>query len=458
MLVRFNVGNFLSFKEVQEFSLIKGKAKSKLERVFESDKVRLLKFAALFGANASGKSNLVSSIKYAQAAIVRGFPKKGKVSAFKLDPEYKNKPSYFEFEIFLNENIYSYGFEIILSTNTLVSEWLFELNVSGNDKKIFARDIINDNFESDLHLKSKEMKNKFNVYSDDLKSNSSVLFLTEMNRAKDELYKKQSELTIFKDVYEWFVKKLDVNYPDAPISGYSYFRDTDNKEEVCRIIRSLGTGITNYLEVKSTIEQLQQNLPKSIFERLESDIKDLTIAQEKGKSLTSISIRFNDMYYVISLDKEGKIDVTTIAFNHGSDEVFDFSEESDGTRRILDLIEILFSESGKIYVIDEIDRSLHPQLTYKLIQEFLNVARKRDVQLIITTHESRLLDFGLLRQDEIWIANKNSNGATELYSLDEYNVRFDKKVDKAYLEGRYGGVPIFSSIFPIEEDRCDENT
>lgn len=458
MLVRFSVGNFLSFKEVQEFSLIKGKAKSKSERVFETDKVRLLKFAALFGANASGKSNLVSSIKYAQAAIVRGLPKKGKISAFKLDSDYKNKPSYFEFEIYLNESVYSYGFEIILSRNELVSEWLFELSASGTDKIIFARDIANEGFTSDLIIKSKEIRNKFGVYSDDLKSNFNVLFLSEMNRAKDELYKNPNELTIFKDVYDWFARKLDVNYPDAPVSGYSYFRDTNNKEEVCRIIRSLGTGITNYLEVKSSIDQLQKNLPKPIFERLESDLKDLKIAQEKGMSLRSISIRFNDMYYVISTGKDEEIDVTTIAFNHGSDVIFDFSEESDGTRRILDLIEILFSEPGKVYVIDEIDRSLHPQLTYKLIQEFLNVARKRNVQLIITTHESRLLDFGLLRQDEIWISNKNAIGATELYSLDEYNVRFDKKVDKAYLEGRYGGVPIFSSIFPIEEDRCDANT
>ncbi|WP_152495384.1 AAA family ATPase, partial [Dehalobacter sp. UNSWDHB] len=148
----------------------------------------------------------------------------------------------------------------------------------------------------------------------------------------------------------------------------------------------------------------------------------------------------------------------TIVFNHGNDAVFDFSEESDGTRRILDLIEILFSGEGKVYIIDEIDRSLHPQLTYKFIQEFLTAARKRNIQLVITTHESRLLDFGLLRQDEIWIANKTLSGTTELYSLDEYNVRFDKKVDKAYLEGRYGGIPIFSTIFPVKEDDSYENS
>ena len=118
----------------------------------------------------------------------------------------------------------------------------------------------------------------------------------------------------------------------------------------------------------------------------------------------------------------------------------------------MDLLDILFSNEGETYVIDEIDRSLHPCLTYKFVQKYLRLAAKRDLQLIVTTHESRLLDFGLLRQDEIWIANKNLGGATELYSLDEFNVRFDKKVDKAYLEGRYGGVPIFDTIFPVERE------
>jgi AAA15 family ATPase/GTPase len=105
----------------------------------------------------------------------------------------------------------------------------------------------------------------------------------------------------------------------------------------------------------------------------------------------------------------------------------------------------------KVFIIDEIDRSLHPQLTYRFIKYFLHLATNRNVQLIVTTHESRLLDFDLLRQDEIWLSEKDKEGATNLYSLDEYNVRFDRKVDKAYLEGRYGGVPIFTTLFPLEE-------
>ena len=80
----------------------------------------------------------------------------------------------------------------------------------------------------------------------------------------------------------------------------------------------------------------------------------------------------------------------------------------------------------------------------------LNLAAEKNIQLIVTTHESRLMDFDLLRRDEIWFVDKKENGESDIYSLEEYNARFDQKIDKAYLEGRYGGIPIFSTIFPVE--------
>ena len=132
---------------------------------------------------------------------------------------------------------------------------------------------------------------------------------------------------------------------------------------------------------------------------------------------------------------------------------FDFSEESDGTIRLFDLIETLISNKNKTYIIDELDRCLHPCLTYKFVQTFLDYAKERNVQLIVSSHESRLLDFNLLRRDEVWFVEKNPYGESSIYSLDEYNVRFDQKVDKAYLEGRYGGVPLFTALFPIEKEQ-----
>ena len=106
---------------------------------------------------------------------------------------------------------------------------------------------------------------------------------------------------------------------------------------------------------------------------------------------------------------------------------------------------------NKVFVIDEVDRCLHPSLTYRFVETFLDIAKQNGVQLIVTTHESRLMDFDLLRRDEIWFVDKNKNGESSIYSLEEYNARFDQKIDKAYLEGRYGGVPIFSAVFPVTE-------
>lgn len=128
-------------------------------------------------------------------------------------------------------------------------------------------------------------------------------------------------------------------------------------------------------------------------------------------------------------------------------------EESDGTRRMLDLLELIFaakSGSKKVYVIDEIDRSLHPHLTHKLIETYLDLVDKSEIQLIVTTHESYIMNLDLLRRDEIWFIEKDKEGVSSLYSLDEYNERFDKKIDKAYLDGRYGGVPFFDDPILIK--------
>lgn len=124
---------------------------------------------------------------------------------------------------------------------------------------------------------------------------------------------------------------------------------------------------------------------------------------------------------------------------HGEENIlFNLSEESDGTVRILDLIEVLLSGANKTYVIDELDRCLHPSLTCKFVETYLQLAAERNIQLIVTTHESRLLDFDILRRDEVWFVNKRITGESDIYSLEEYNTRFDQKIDKAYLDGRYG--------------------
>lgn len=141
----------------------------------------------------------------------------------------------------------------------------------------------------------------------------------------------------------------------------------------------------------------------------------------------------------------------TIEFEHGADSVyFSLGEESDGTARLLDLIEILFKISNdSIYVIDEIDRCLHPAMTAKVIKLFLKMAEQRNTQLIITTHESRLLKEDILRNDEICFMIKNKLGSTIIKSLEKYKLRADRKVYGALFDGSLDALPEFS------EDRLD---
>ncbi len=122
---------------------------------------------------------------------------------------------------------------------------------------------------------------------------------------------------------------------------------------------------------------------------------------------------------------------------------FEFFEESDGTRRLFDLLDILIhSQKNKIYVIDELERSLHPNLTYRFLELFFESFKDHQIQLIFTTHESHIMDQDLLRRDEIWFVERNKDHVSQLYSLDRFKERYDKKLSKAYLDGRYGAVPI----------------
>lgn len=460
MLIRFNVKNFLSFSaredgRTEEFSMLAGKVRSKKEHIYDDDKIKLLKFAAIYGANASGKSNLVKAIDFMRRTVLNGLPEGHTEKYCKVNPANKEKESYFEIEIMLDKKYYAYGFEVILSQGKFVSEWLIELTADNKDKVIFSRDIKSGDYELKGVLKTKGLIDKLNVYAEDIRDDGSVLFLSIMNQNKRNLYQGYKSASILKEVYSWIKNKLDINYPDQPISDYSYMAETENVDEVCRIISAFGTGITDFEIVKVPVEKVVGHLPREIGEQLLADLEKMVIelSNEELPESKGIIMRSSRDFFILGVDGKGEIVCQTIKFYHGDkNALFNLSEESDGTVRMLDLLEILLAEEGKTYVIDELDRCLHPSMAYKFVETFLERAADKDVQLIVTTHESRLMDFDLLRRDEIWFVNKKKSGETDIYSLEEYNERFDKKIDKAYLEGRYGGVPIFSTVFPIKED------
>lgn len=460
MLIRFNVKNFLSFSEredgrSEEFSMIAGKVRNKKAHVYDNEKIKLLKFAAVYGANAAGKSNLVKAMDFMKHVVLFGLPKGHTEKYCKIDESNKEKESYFELEIKLNDKYYAYGYEVILSQSKFVSEWLIELTSDNKEKIVFSRDIKSGTFEFGNELKEKGLIDKLEVYAEDIQEDDSILLLSMMNRNKRTLYQQYERAGILQDIYAWIEKDLDINYPNRPISDYSYMAKAEKVEEVCRIISAFGTGITGFQIVEVEAEKVLGNIPSKIRDELFSNIEEriAELKRNKDKKGFAFVMRTARDFFILSVDREENVGCNTIKFSHGKENVlFNISEESDGTIRILDLLEVLLTGEGKTYVIDELDRCLHPSLTYKFVDTFLQLAAKRNIQLIVTTHESRLLDFDLLRRDEIWFVNKRKSGESDIYSLEEYNARFDQKIDKAYLEGRYGGVPVFSTVFPIEEE------
>lgn len=459
MLIRFNVKNFLSFDKQEngnseEFSMISGKVRNKKEHIYDDGKIKLLKFAAVYGANAAGKSNLVKALDFMRYTVIKGLPEGHTDRYCKIEPLNQAESSYFELEILLNNKYYAYGFEVILSQSKFTTEWLVELNADNSEKIIFKRDILEGKYELGSVLTSDVIHDKIDVYASDVCDDTSILFLHLMNQNKKNLYNEFTEVSIIRDIFMWISGQLDINYPTQPISDYSYLAKAKDVQEVCRVISAFGIGITDFKMVDVPVEKVLGELPQKLQKRIVSDIekKQAEIRGNKKISEITLVMRSNINFFIITLGADNEIKCQTIEFSHGENDVlFQLSEESDGTVRILDLLEILLAGEGKTYVIDELDRCLHPSLTYKFVETFLQVAKKINIQLIVTTHESRLLDFDLLRRDEVWFVNKNKSGKSDIYSLEEYNARFDQKIDKAYLEGRYGGVPIFNTVFPVKE-------
>ena len=166
----------------------------------------------------------------------------------------------------------------------------------------------------------------------------------------------------------------------------------------------------------------------------------------KSKKEVRLSMRSKNNFFNIATDKESEeLLITTLSFSHNkSPYEFEFNEESDGTRRIFDLLDVLLTKNkNTTYIIDEMDRSIHPILFKRFIELLNEIHKINNTQLIFTTHESTVMEQELFRKDQIWFVNKDENNLSNLYPFDKFNERYDKKINKAYLEGRYGAIPSF---------------
>ena len=459
MFSRFNVKNFLSFNQLDdcsphEFSMISGKVKNKESHLINTGKMNLLKFSSIYGANAAGKSNLIKAMKFFKDTITNGLPSGHTEMYCKTNLDNKDKASYFEIEIAMNGKYYAYGFEIILNQSKFVSEWLVEL-LPNSQKEIFTRNIINGEYHLKKYKSETELNSKLKVYASDIKNDTSALFLVVMNQNKKNLYVDFPSIEILNEIYTWIVNNLKIHFPNQPISSFDYMSDIKKVDQASQLMKAFGTGITNFEMVDIDIEQALSRIPNDLAKNIIKDIEKMKnkINENKDQTISlGIMIRSQKKFFTIRVSKED-IKCQTTEFHHSNHNMlYKLAEESDGTIRLLDLLEVLLTTKNATFIIDEIDRCLHPELSYKFIETFLEISKERNIQLIVTTHESRLLNLDMLRRDEIWFTEKNNMGESKIYSLEEYNERFDRKIEKSYLEGRYGGIPLFDPIMLKMED------
>lgn len=448
MLVRFIVENFLSFKERQVFSMVAAKHTRHPDHVITLKGKRILKGSFLFGANASGKSNFIKSINYAKQIILFNLDMVDiDRKYFRLDSEYSNKPSMFQFDFFANNEYYSYGIAFSNKEKEILSEWLYRVD-GENEECIFERETKNGKSFIKTGLKlDKDTKYRFRIYSEDLLR--SKTFLRDISE-KEIINTKQFKA--FSDAWKW-INGIFILIPDRHLTMEG-IRKCASTLEIDHLLEALDTGIKSVIIKEETLDNVIGNLSPNVRPYILRDIKN-GLRGNRGK----VNFIIDGNNYLFE-DKNGEIVASLQLNDHGnSEELFSFKEESDGTKKLFDLLPFVVGLPNiSIVLIDEIDRSLHTKLLIQYVELFYEQNKDRHVQLIATLHDVNLMNLNIIRQDEIWFIRRDEyTGASDMYSLNKFQIRYDKKIIKDYLLGRFGSIPCFDQIDFIEkEDGSDE--
>lgn len=430
MILRATSRNILSFCEETSISFVAGKGTSHPEQVCRAakrDDISVLKAGVIYGANASGKSNIIKAINILKnIALGR---RANDIEPFKLQSPL-DPVSKIEVEFKAGSRYFAYGVEFTLQS--IKEEWLYEIN-DRSDKLVFSR--TDGKYDFGDIIGDKETRQFVGFLANGTPSNKS--FLSEYCKRNGK------GLDDIKSAYGWFDDSLKIIFPQTRFSGISMRaeNDADFQESTKELLRYFNTGIIDIrrFPIKSKEET---GLPDKIL--------DNVITQSLPGKTVMLASPNDSEYFFFDFKPDGTYEIfkqkaVHRMANHG-EAVFDMNEESDGTVRLLDFIPMLIdlSQNPVVYLIDELDRSMHPMLSYKLLECYFSTLKSgRDSQLIITTHESNLLNLELLRADEIWFVEKDINGASHMTSLAEYKPKAD--VRKGYLQGRYGAVPFFAA-------------
>ena len=270
-----------------------------------------------------------------------------------------------------------------------------------------------------------------------------------MNRNKK--YSEDSKLVFFKEVYSWLSQNIIIVKPNTSFDNFQYYNDETSLELINKLIKTFDTGIDKVRVEKTDFEEFRKALPAKVFDLVMKDIRN-KMAHKSLYSSARMTMRTDKSFFTVTLDDDEPI-VSTLKLYHGKSFYdFNFDEESDGTRRIFDLLDMLLNKNDDIiYVVDELERSLHPKLTEHFLELFMNFHKGHKTQLLFTTHEASIMEQKLFRRDEIWFVERDGNNTSNVYSLDKFKERYDKTLSNAYLEGRYGAIPVFSNFYLTEE-------
>jgi len=422
MLIEFKVANYRSIRDEQIFSLVANNYdKSLLDNLIVPNlaglsKVKLLKGAAVYGPNASGKSNIMSAftfmVNFVANSTIKIAPNEptGTVP-FCLDAESKQKPSSFEIMASIDGVRYTYGFaltservwreHLIAYPKGSAQNWF--VRTYNSDKNEYSWDHSLEHFKLDKDLCEKTRPNSLFVSTG-----------AQFNNA---------QLTI---VYNWFSKglkflKLDSENMLAPITTASLFKnDAKIAGHVQQLLHSADFGITatDISHEDIALDEIRDHIAPEVFRKMEADAK--------RSSLRVPRIKF----------KHHAVNIV--------DQDIDYNEESAGTRRFFSLIgpwlDIL--DHGYTVIIDELETSLHPILVKEFLKLLFSATyNPKGAQIVFTIHNPILLDTEVIRRDQIWFTEKDEHGATRLYPLTDYKPRKNESLSRGYLAGRYGAIP-----------------
>ena len=395
--------------------------------VFSVDEdLKLLKSAAIYGANTSGKSNLAKALSFMKWFMINSSKEtqsteKINVEAFRLSTETENQPSFFEIVFLLDDKKYRYGFEA--TPKEIVAEWLFYVPKT-RETKLFERDLDNITFTKVYGAEGIERKTRDNA-----------LFLSVSAQFNVEIAEK---------ILHWLDEKIKIisGLDSDEYGTYTVHCLTKNinRDEILKLIKKLDLGVGG-IEVEKTpltIDSWPDEIP--------DEFKQLML--RNGGKFGRISIQTVHQKF----DNEGK---------YISPELFDLNKhESEGTKKVFEIAGLLVDtlKNSEVLIIDEFDARLHPLISRTIVDLFNSKENNpHNAQLIFMTHDTNLLSNKIFRRDQIWFTEKNKYGATDLYSLVEYRVRNDASFEKDYIKGRYGAIPYIGNLSHLVESNIESN-